>query len=80
MGLIKGSKSIESRGKPHIKRDFSRTITDKFSKISDLLDITTGLLMQENYHTFRNFSPRDLTDWNTIMEFVTEFLTTNTMT
>ena len=36
--------------------------------------------MQENDHTFREFSPRDLSDWNTIMESVTEFLTKNTMT
>ena len=78
--LIWGSESIQSRGKPLDKRDFSHIITKRFSSISDLLDVTTGLPMQENDHTFRDFSPRALSDWNTIMESVTEFLTINNMT
>ena len=78
--LIWGSESIQFGGKPLDRRNFSRTITERFIKVSDFLDASSGLPMQENHPTFRDLSERDLSDWKSIMESVTEFLTANNMT
>ena len=75
-----GSESIQFRGKPLDKRDFTITTTQKFSKVADLLNPETGLPWKETDHFITTLSRRELSDWHTVMEATTTFLTENHMT
>ena len=75
-----GSESIQFRGKPLDKRDFTITTTQKFSKVADLLNPETGLPWKETDHFITTLSRRELSDWHIVMEATTRFLTENNMT
>ena len=77
---IWGSETIQSSGKPLDRRVFTYNITEKFNKVADFLNPESGLPWKEGDHFISTLSRRELSDWNTLMESVTDFLTSNNMT
>ena len=73
--LIWGTESIKFNGKPLDKKDFARSITDKFTFITDLLNPETGLPWDENDQLTSTLSRREVSDWQKIITSVTTFLT-----
>ena len=78
--LIWGTESIKFNGKPLDKKDFARSITDKFTFITDLLNPETGLPWVENDQLISTLSRREVSDWQKIMASVTTFLTAYDLT